>query len=671
MNDAPSPNSAAVRGGFDRRTVIFVWAVAALLLAHAVIAIFSASQLSMTYDEGSHLGSGYLADGGDFRFYEGTGVAQRLQALPLRWLVDPVPPAVPAIPRDLMSYVQGQQILFPDNAAAPSRLGAARAVNTALSCLLGLTVCLAARRVWGRRAALLGLAVYALSPTTLAHAALATTDTTAALMFLWVMLAFHAAFTRFCVSTVLLAGLASALLLLTKFSGAVALPLVAALALVACIRRRPMAWRWRGRTGQIATRGLRAVAAAAVLGASAVVVVVGVWAYHGFRFDALPVDLADERVRGLFAQRLGYDVEHASPRLRPLIAGLLDARLLPEAFVGQFALFSGVTGQRLAYLNGAYATTGWWYFFPLAFVYKTALPALGLMGLGVAAGVRQQGAKAWARRVLPVAVLIVGYGAVVLTASINIGHRHLLPIYPALAVVASAAGLWLTRHTPRRAALVAGLAVMLGVGSVWTAPDHLSFFNRAAGGSARGDRLLLDSSIDWGQDLPRLRAWLEADGSLGPGGSPVYLEYFGTAPLSAHGLDAVEMLAGEHPKWFQWLRPGVYAVSVTHLHQVYRPYRDWTAKHEAAYRQLRAVADRLMASAGDMDALDGIEAELGGAEAFNALMARYGQLRMSRLMQYLAVRTADGRAGNSIRIFRLSPGELHAALRGPPVGLNH
>jgi len=404
----------------------------------------------------------------------------------------------------------------------------------------------------------------------------------------------------------------------------------------------------------------------AVLVGSAIFVVGAVWAYHGFRFAALPLELNDERAYEFFARRLAYDIEHASEQLRPFIVWVHGWHLLPEGFLGQFALFSGVTGKRSAYLNGGYATTGWWYFFPLTFLYKTALPALAVMVLGVVAGVGQSGIRVWGRRALPVLVLIGGYGAVVLTASINIGHRHLLPIYPALAICASAAGLWLTRRTPFRAVVVGGLVTLLAGGAVWMAPDHLSFFNRAVRGSARGDRLLLDSSIDWGQDLPRLKDWLEADGVLLPGGPPIYLEYFGTAPTSAYGLGEVEMLNGASPTWFQVLRPGVYAVSVTHLHQVYRPYRIWTAKHEESYKQLRAVAERVVAESSKLAALDAIEAELGGEVAFNTLMDRYGKMRMARLMQYLAIREADGRAGHSIRIFRLTQGMLDEALRGPP-----
>ena len=95
-------------------------------------------------------------------------------------------------------------------------------------------------------------------------------------------------------------------------------------------------------------------------------------------------------------------------------------------------------------------------------------------------------------------------------------------------------------------------------------------------------------------------------------------------------------------------------MSVTHLHQVYRPFHTWTAKREQAYTQLRGVADRLVASAADLAKLDAIEAELGGAERFDALMGHYGKLRMARLMQYLVAREADGRAGHSIRIYHLS-----------------
>ena len=110
---------------------------------------------------------------------------------------------------------------------------------------------------------------------------------------------------------------------------------------------------------------------------------------------------------------------------------------------------------------------------------------------------------------LPLLILILIYGGFALTASINIGHRHILPIYPAAFILAG--GLW------RRFGkwLLPAVALLLWE-SLSVYPHYLAFFQAAAGGPAQGYRHLVDSSLDWGQDLPWLRQWLDEHPSTQP-----------------------------------------------------------------------------------------------------------------------------------------------------------
>ena len=152
---------------------------------------------------------------------------------------------------------------------------------------------------------------------------------------------------------------------------------------------------------------------------------------------------------------------------------------------------------------GERSERGFWYYFPATFALKTPLALMVLLALaararaGVTRLARASSCFLW----VPVAV----YLALTLTRGLNIGHRHLLPIYPFLFV----------RGRPRGDAGVRGWRPLAGRGrrpaAAWYAvsvarvhPHYLAYFNEPAGGPANGYRLLVDSNLDWGQDLKGL-----------------------------------------------------------------------------------------------------------------------------------------------------------------------
>jgi hypothetical protein len=223
---------------------------------------------------------------------------------------------------------------------------------------------------------------------------------------------------------------------------------------------------------------------------------------------------------------------------------------------------------RPAFLMGARSDQGFWYFFPATFALKTPLPLMALLLLGLVARgsptLPRAGPFVW----LPVAV----YALLTLTRGINIGHRHLLPIYPFLFVLAARAAAWAALRLREGARWPAALVGLLGLwyvaGTVRVHPHYLAYFNEAAGGPRNGYRLLVDSSLDWGQDLVRLREWAQRHGV-----TQMKLSYFGTADPEYYRLPA-ELLPGYMPpvprKVVREVRPGdVVAVSATNLQGVY------------------------------------------------------------------------------------------------------
>jgi len=219
---------------------------------------------------------------------------------------------------------------------------------------------------------------------------------------------------------------------------------------------------------------------------------------------------------------------------------------------------------RRTFLLGELSDRGFPFYFLATFLLKTPVPLLLLSGLALAR-IRRVSRREAAFLWLPVLV----YVSFTASRGLQIGHRHLLPLYPFLFVAAgeAAARLWSWR---RRAgpALVAALGLWYAGGTLRQHPHHLAYFNEIAGGPANGWRVLVDSNLDWGQDLKRLATWMRENGV-----ARVKLSYFGSAEASYYGIDA-EALPGytspHAPHVTREIRPGdVVAVSATNLQGVY------------------------------------------------------------------------------------------------------
>jgi hypothetical protein len=172
----------------------------------------------------------------------------------------------------------------------------------------------------------------------------------------------------------------------------------------------------------------------------------------------------------------------------------------------------------LSYLFGEQRTSGWWYFFPVVLVYKTPIAFLAL-ALMACIWLRRAPREHWIPLACAVAILIS-----VMPSRINIGIRHILPIYPLLAIPA---GVAVTR-APR---IVAGLLVLWClVASVRAHPDYIAYFNELARG--RPELVRVDSDLDWGQNFDRLARRLRERGI-----KKVSLGMFGNVNPWRHGFE--------------------------------------------------------------------------------------------------------------------------------------
>jgi hypothetical protein len=185
-----------------------------------------------------------------------------------------------------------------------------------------------------------------------------------------------------------------------------------------------------------------------------------------------------------------------------------------------------------AYLFGEHRSTGWWYYFPIVFLFKTPIPFLIFCIAGTLFLVKRGGGEHLCIALAPWLML-----AIAMTSKINIGVRHILPMYPLLAISAAYAALTLWQRTRVHKVVVALLIVWHFTTTTTAHPDYLAWFNGAAG--PRPDRIALDSNLDWGQDLFRLEDLAQRERL-----QPLYVAYWGSAPSRSTPLPNGECRPG-------------------------------------------------------------------------------------------------------------------------------
>ena len=340
--------------------------------------------------------------------------------------------------------------------------------------LLLAVVWLWTRDLFGAKAALWSTAIASSVPPLLGHAGVATTD----LPFSALLFAALYAWRRFLVwptrGRALVLGLLAGAAFGAKFSFVLFFPL-GALGVVLGESRL----QWGPRARGIALASIVALLTLWSLYRYSFGPLAGVADYE--RFDDSPLfrDYAFARE----ARAASGGIPIPAPEL---LAGLLDV------------VIHGMNGHA-SYLLGTESSYGVWYYFPVAIALKTPLAFLCLVAIaGYEVARRFSARRAAAAPLLAAGLILVGS----MTSTINIGIRHVLVLYPLVAIaIGWAVILWWRTGGPRRAAsvvLVGGLAVTTTAAH----PDYLAWFNTLAG--ADPARCLLDSNLDWGQDVLRL-----------------------------------------------------------------------------------------------------------------------------------------------------------------------
>ena len=266
---------------------------------------------------------------------------------------------------------------------------------------------------------------------------------------------------------------------------------------------------------------------------------------------------------------------------KPLLVGLNRfSGPMPTFWAGIEKIVLLSSSGRPGFLLGNFSDSGFLLYFPIAFLAKTPLITIGLFVLAVALLLFINASR---RKAIFLSIPILFYFLVSMQSALNLGYRHLLPVLPFIYLLISGlAGrdvqAWLQQRfhvNARRLLIWTGTAVvaLLLFTTLWIHPHYLSYFNVAVGGPQNGRNILLDSNIDWGQDLLRLQDWMDQNGV-----EEVNLAWFGTADPDYYGLNYKPLPGFPRPQFLsQWTRPpfnpadpepGIYAISVSNLWEI-------------------------------------------------------------------------------------------------------
>jgi len=647
-----------------------------LVIVYWVMAVTSVTQKSLTCDELVHIPAGYTYwKYNDYRMNPENG------NLPQRWMGIPLVFSRINFPSmDQYNWIHseewkiGQEFFYDSENDFMSIAWKARAMIAVVGMMLGLMIYTWSRALFGPVGGIISLAIFVFDPSMLAHGRLATSDITAAMFFTLSLGTLWRLLQKITPLRLLASCLAMAGMFLAKMSAVLLIPIGLILIAIRLVRGGTLPVTFP-KLRQIAKRSHQIPVFAGIIVIHAVVVLLFMWASFGFRYSMFAPGCGENN-----APRHSW--ESLTKDGGPVVASLVfakDHKLVPEAYLFGFGHVYKFSRKRSAFFMGQHGIYGWKSFFPFAFLVKTPLWIHLIVVLAAVITLlrhrrEQTGSSSSASpgmlrgfyATAPLWILLGVYWLFSIFSHLNIGHRHILPTYPPLYILAGASAYWFRAKIKWPRAVVLALLGALAVESLWIYPHYLAYFNQLVGGPKHGYKYFVDSSLDWGQDLPHLKRWLDENVKEGEN---VYLSYFGNNFVPSYGIDA-KGLSGV-PAWGRRTvetnpRGGIYCVSATMVQTVLiRPWGPWQIQYEQMYQNMRKNLPKLLAAARDPEARKQIAKE-HGEFFFEQRMFIFDQLQFARLAAYLRQREPDDFVGYSILIYRLSDAEAHRAIHGPP-----
>jgi len=430
--------------------------LALLLIAIAALRVIATlTVFSATTDEGLHVSSGLQwIQTGRYAFQlENPPLPRIVFAAPLHFMGGKFNGA-------LDPMMQMGQLFFTTGHYKTALFGA-RIGSVLFFAIAALAMWRLARRELGREGGALATLLFTTQPIVLGMGGIANLDMASVAGVALALLAFSHWLDAPTQRSAFVAGLGYGLSIGLKFSN---LPFTAAACLAIFLVRGRSQWK-------------RAFAALPIVFLGTFL---GIWACYGFTFGSF------EDAGIATPDHISIDAATRVP--------------MPHFWTGVVGILSlDRSGIHRSYAFGKQTLDGWWWYFPAALVFKTTLGTL-LLAFAGALVTRSRGhGVAWAAGIAAtIAILIPA-----MPAKLDLGIRYVLPLFVPLSIAAAAAALAMLRGGRRMHVAALVLIAWQCIASIATHPDYFPYFNELAG--REPGRLFIDSNLDWGQDMLRLR----------------------------------------------------------------------------------------------------------------------------------------------------------------------
>ena len=534
---------------------------------------FSAWNDSATMDELAHIPSGYsyLAKQ-DYRLNpEHPPLIKDLSALPLLFLNLNFPVDVPA----WTEYINGQWdmgriFIYESGNDADKIIHFARFPIMLLALLFGWLLFKWTKKLYGNKVGLLTLFFYTMSPTFIAHSRYVTTDLGAAFGFFIGL----ATFINFLINqtrkNLIIAGIAFGIAQLLKFSLVILAPIYLLLAVLWVILEN------YGNLKKIISRSFKIISKLILIGIIGVIIIWPVYQFHVLNY---PVE----------RQKADTEFTLASFGFKPavnLVIWLSDKpvlRPMGQYLLGVLMVTQRASGGNTAYFLGTVSSEGSSLYFPLLYLLKEQLAFHILTLIAIIFAIRNiirsksknlRTAVEWMRdnfAIFASMIFIAIYFAQAVTSNLNIGVRHILPAFPFIYfLVARQIVRWAKTHdleepetlgqqikhffstflkSLKKYSLLIALLLWMFLMNIIAFPHYLSYYNEFGGGIKNGYKIATDSNYDWGQDLKRLKSFVDKNNI-----EKIGIDYFGGGNIPYYFGDKGQMW------WSPWGSPKDYGI---------------------------------------------------------------------------------------------------------------
>jgi len=493
------------------RDVLVPGGVIALLLILGLQLVLSIRQESQTWDEANHIFAGYRSwTHADFGLNpEHPPMVKLLATLPLFSSPLKTPELQDRYFKE-EAFIDGKDFLYGND--AEKILWRTRLAAGTITILLGLLVFLATREFFGTGAAFIALSLLAFDPNLLAHGALVTTDSALSCFMFASVYAFYRYVKVPTIWRMAVVGLAVGLALASKHTGFLVLPILLLLAFAEIARSTKNAIgtsQIRKVLGQQSLKIVTSLAGITLIG------LVILWSFYGFRYQARPDGLQ-------LSPPLAEYIKGLEPHETWTISTLARWHVLPESYLYGLADVRLTANFYTSYVLGKIYAHGVWFYFPIAFLIKSTVGFLVLLLMSlIVIGARRL--NCW-REILFLTVPPAFYLVVAFTVGMNIGVRHILPVYVFLSVLIGGAAWALIKRNRKWGYVVASLLVIHAVSSLRTFPAYIAYANEMWGGPSQTYKYLTDSNVDWAQQLKATKVYLDRRGV-----QDCWFVYFGEA----------------------------------------------------------------------------------------------------------------------------------------------